>query len=374
MSFGEVPLEDLVEGRSISYGIVQPGTDGDSGVPIVRVGDLESGSLSTAKPKMRVDPTIEARFRKTRLCGGEVLVSLVGTAGRAAVVPTALAGWNVARAVGVLRPAGVEPEWLAYALGSPLCQNQISAALNTTVQATLNLSDLKKVRIPMPDSQSRRAIAEVLGALDDKIAANHSIDALVMDLLTSEFDQIQRHAADERTLGQLVELRYGKALPATDRRAGQVDVYGSGGVTGSHDEALCRAPGIVVGRKGTVGAVYWAATDYYPIDTVFYVVPRAGIDLEYVYFLMKSLPLSELNSDSAVPGLNRDEAYSQRVRVAGQRAVEQFSDRVRLLFARKSAASIESGRLATLRDTLLPHLMSGRITVREAEKAVEGVF
>ena len=98
-----VPLGSILKpGRGISYGIVQPGSAQDrGGVPIVRVADVRNGRISTQAP-LCVDPAIEAAYARTRLEGGELLLTLVGTVGEAAVVPPELAGWNVARAVAVI--------------------------------------------------------------------------------------------------------------------------------------------------------------------------------------------------------------------------------------------------------------------------------
>ena len=82
-----------------------------------------------------------------------------------------------------------------------------------------------------------------------------------------------------KELGELVELAYGKALRADDRKGGSVPVYGSNGQVGWHDEGLVAGPGIVVGRKGNPGVVTWAHSDFFPIDTAFYVVnpPKEGV-------------------------------------------------------------------------------------------------
>ncbi len=69
----------------------------------------------------------------------------------------------------------------------------------------------------------------------------------------------------------ILELAYGKSLTSTDRKEGHVPVYGSGGITGYHNEALVDGPSIIVGRKGTVGSLYWEDRPFFPIDTVFYV-------------------------------------------------------------------------------------------------------
>ncbi|WP_126457071.1 restriction endonuclease subunit S [Pseudomonas aeruginosa] len=102
-----------------------------------------------------------------------------------------------------------------------------------------------------------------------------------------------------------MELAYGKALKSTDRVDGQVPVYGSGGITGYHNQALVAGPSVVVGRKGTVGSIYWEDRPFFPIDTVFFV--KTDKPLTYCYYLLKTLGLEEMNTDAAVPGLNRGE-------------------------------------------------------------------
>lgn len=117
-------------------------------------------------------------------------------------------------------------------------------------------------------------------------------------------------------LKDVIELAYGKSLPSRNRQEGLVPVYGSGGVGGYHNAPLVEGPGVIVGRKGTVGSVYFEKNDFFPIDTVYFVRPvEDKISLQYSYYLLKSLPLSRLNSDAAVPGLNRDIAYSVQVKV-----------------------------------------------------------
>jgi type I restriction enzyme S subunit len=117
-------------------------------------------------------------------------------------------------------------------------------------------------------------------------------------------------------LKDVIGLAYGKSLPERNRKEGDVPVYGSGGIGGYHNIHLVEGPGVVVGRKGTVGSVYFEKNDFFPIDTVYFVRPNEEkISLEYAYYLLKSLPLASLNSDAAVPGLNRDRAYALQVKV-----------------------------------------------------------
>jgi type I restriction enzyme, S subunit len=121
-------LSDLVEpSRGISYGIVQPGTHVSGGVPIVRVSDVRGGRIAVDDP-LRVAENIEAAYVRTRLRGGELLLTLVGTVGEAAVVPASLAGWNTARAVAVIPVRSeIGAYWVQIALRSPAVQELIGS-------------------------------------------------------------------------------------------------------------------------------------------------------------------------------------------------------------------------------------------------------
>src|SRR5439155_12570507 len=118
-------LGDLVDAPGISYGIVQPGSETHDGVPIVRVNNIRNGRVDTADV-LRVQPNIEAKFKRSRLTGGEVLLTLVGTLGEVAVAPAMLRGWYVARAVGVI-PVRAYPgsSWVSICLRSSFVQHCI---------------------------------------------------------------------------------------------------------------------------------------------------------------------------------------------------------------------------------------------------------
>jgi type I restriction enzyme S subunit len=118
----------------------------------------------------------------------------------------------------------------------------------------------------------------------------------------------------ETTLGEFAPFAYGKGLPEHTRDpSGSVPVFGSNGIVGFHSEPLTSGPTIIIGRKGTVGAIHFSSKACWPIDTTFYV---SGEDLEilqFKYYLLKSLSLEYMNADSAVPGLNREAAHALKI-------------------------------------------------------------
>lgn len=118
----------------------------------------------------------------------------------------------------------------------------------------------------------------------------------------------------EVSLGEVLPFRYGKGLPARDRsESGEYAVVSSAGCTGSHNVPLTTGPSIVIGRKGTIGSAYYCPNPVWPIDTTFYVEPSSSTDIRFAYYLLSSLPLNEMNNDSAVPGLNRAQAEGLKI-------------------------------------------------------------
>jgi type I restriction enzyme S subunit len=112
------------------------------------------------------------------------------------------------------------------------------------------------------------------------------------------------------SIGDEIELAYGHSLPAHARRPGPYPVFGSNGQIGWHDEAAVSGPGIIVGRKGSVGEIAYSKAPFCPIDTTYYVVNRKGHNWRFLYLLLRHSDLTRLNSHSAVPGLNRENVYS----------------------------------------------------------------
>ena len=169
-------------------------------------------------------------------------------------------------------------------------------------------------------------------------------------------------------LDTFMELSYGKALKASERISGEVPVYGSGGITGSHNKSLVDGPSIVIGRKGTVGSLYWEDQPFFPIDTVFYV--KSLIPTTYCFYLLQTLGLTDMNTDAAVPGLNRNNVYRLKVAKPPESVLLAFSDVADVLRDLIFKNNTQAQTLAALRDTLLPRLISGQLRLPEVEKAI----
>jgi type I restriction enzyme S subunit len=166
-----------------------------------------------------------------------------------------------------------------------------------------------------------------------------------------------------KKLADVIELAYGKALKAENRIDGPVPVYGSGGIVGHHNESLAEGPGIIVGRKGNVGSVYWSDDDFFAIDTVFYV--RSKVSLPYIYYNLRSQNF--INNDAAVPGLNRNQAYLLPFLLPNVEILSKFENFVNEIFKHTKNLRIKNANLIQTRNLLLPKLISGEVNVETLE-------
>jgi type I restriction enzyme S subunit len=164
-------------------------------------------------------------------------------------------------------------------------------------------------------------------------------------------------------LGEVIELAYGKGLRKKDRIHGMVPVYGSSGIIDWHNEPLVEGPGIVVGRKGNVGSVFWSDVGFCPIDTVFYVV--TDVNLRYVFYNLQDQNF--LSTDTAVPGLNRNQAYLLPFVIPEKNIIQNFERFVEPVFDQVRNLNERNTLLRRARDLLLPRLISGEVDVSDLD-------
>ena len=296
--------------------------------------------------------------------------------------------------------------FLMYAL----TELDISGYLTGSTMPKLTQGNMNRIPVPLPPLPEQRAIAHILGTLDDKIELNRrmneTLEGMARALFKSwfvDFDPVRAKMEcrwrpgeslpglpaehydlfpdrlvpselgdipegwEVKTLGNVVELGYGKSLREKDREPGTVPVYGSNGQVGWHDRKLVSGPGVVVGRKGNPGTVTWCHTDFFPIDTTFYVEPKVpNLSMTFLFHALARQDLPSIAADSAVPGLNRNLAYMNLQLTPPPPVTQEFDNVANRLFIRSHSLELECQALAAQRDALLPKLVSGEIRVAGA--------
>jgi type I restriction enzyme, S subunit len=253
-----------------------------------------------------------------------------------------------------------------------------------TTQDNLSLDKLLTFDILTPPLPTQRKIAAILIAYDDLIENNARRIKILEEMakaLYHEWFVNFRFPGHEKVkmvdsplgkipdrwvvkkLGDVIELAYGKALRADNRSPGEVPVYGSGGIVGYHKEPLVKGPGIIVGRKGNVGSIFWSDEDFFPIDTVFYV--ETNLSLYYLFYNLKSQNFQ--NSDAAVPGLNRNQAYRNGIIIPTHEILFSFQRLVLPMFGEINLLNRKNENICSTRNLLIPKLVLGEIDLQELQ-------
>jgi len=277
--------------------------------------------------------------------------------------------------------------FLLYALMGHDLQSQISSYGSGATVEHMRVPDCSALIVKAPPLPTQHKIASILSAYDDLIENNNRRIKILEEMaqnihrewfvhfrfpghenvpmVDSELGRVP-YGWEMKRLGDILELAYGKALKASERKEGYYPVYGSGGVVGHHNKALVAGPGIIVGRKGNVGSVYWSDYDFCPIDTVFYV--KSSESLHFLYYTLKAQQF--VDTDTAVPGLNRNNAYMTPVVYAERSTIDKFQRTVNPMFNQLKVLREKNQNLHKARDLLLPRLISGRLDLEELDIAV----
>jgi type I restriction enzyme S subunit len=238
----------------------------------------------------------------------------------------------------------------------------------------------------LPPISEQQKICSILGSVDDAIQTTRSVidqiqtikQGLSQQLLTrgighkrfrkTEIGEIPE-SWDVVKLKNILSLEYGKNLKKEERDEGKFPVYGSNGIVGYHSDFLIEGPAIIVGRKGTIGAINWSNFNCWPIDTTYYVrVQNYGLDLKWIYYKLESLNLSKLNMATGIPGLNRDMVYT--IKIGLPSVAEQSNISKRLLTVDNQIESYKKYlfHLQELKKYLIQDLLTGRVRVKLNEE------
>jgi type I restriction enzyme S subunit len=396
-------------------------------VPIIRVSDLQDDRVDVSSP-LRVAPEIEAAYSRTRLRGGELVMSIVGTVGQTAIVDEALIGWNTARAVAVIPVRkDIGAYWVQIALKTPLAQERINNRLNTTVQATLNLRDVTELPIALPPDGEREAIQSVLRALGDKIQLNRTMNEIlegtaraifkdwfvdcgptrakgegVKPYLAPDIWSLFPNRFDDKgkpegwiasTIGQEVEV-VGGSTPSTK----DPSFWGGGFAWATPKDLSSLLTPVLLSteRRITEAGLSQISSGLLPVGTVLLssrapigytaiaqiptainqgfiaMICRKRISKAFVWLWTQANMQTVLQNanGSTFQEISKANFRPITVTIPTTDVLRVFDETVGPLFDRIVSNDMENRSIAATRDFLLPKLVSGEVRVRDAERFV----
>ena len=413
----ETTLSDIADG--CKYGFVD-GPFGSNlpsscykhkGIPVIRGCNLSIGKFRYIdQGYCFVDNIVLDKLSRSTARKFDIIFTKKGTIGQIGIIPKnalynlyLLSSNQMRLRVDISK---ADPYFVYYYLTQKNIIKKIIRDSESTGVPKTNLAYFRSFPIKLPALSEQQAIAHILGTLDDKIELNRrqnaTLEAMAQAIFKDWFvdfgpvhakmegrqpEGMSREIADLfpdrlddegkpegwewKTLDSILELCYGKALKASERIPGKTPVYGSGGITGYHNQALVITPSIIVGRKGTIGSLYIEHRPFYPIDTVVQV--KSDYSIFFCYFILKQQKLKDMNTDAAVPGLNRNNVYRLVFSMPSNIVIEKFDAYIQNIYKKIYHNYSEISILISLRDTLLPKLISGELRVPDAEKMVADI-
>ena len=350
--------------------------------PYIRGRDIRDGKITFDDPVYVLDADFE-KIRRYTVDSGDVCITIVGNIGDVGITPPNLhrasLTENAIKLVNLRKD--FDAKFLMYALLAPEAQSQMKLSAAGAAQPKLGIYKINEIKVPVPPLPEQRRIAGILSAYDDLIENSQRririLESMARALYREWFVHFRYPGHESvprvdsplgpipqgwqvKKLGDVLELNYGKALKKEDRRDGEFPVYGSSGIVGHHDTALVKGPGIIVGRKGNVGSVFWCVEDFFVIDTAYFVT--SSLPLRYLFYVVPTLNF--LNSDAAVPGLSRNQAYTLEILVPPAALLTKFCELADKFERQAATLHRQIQNLRQTRDLLLPRLLSGQVELK----------
>ena len=405
MSFEWKPFTDLLaaivdnRGRTCPVGVV--------GLPLIATNCIDPNNLYPSYQTTRyVSPDTYQTWFRGHPVPGDILFVCKGSPGRTNWCPDPV-DFCIAQDMVAVRadPTKVAPKYLFAALRSSLVQLQIDNLHVGTMIPHFKKGDFGKLRIPIPSVRDQSEIGDFYFEVSSRIAllreTNATLEAVAQALFKSwfvDFDPVRAKMAgrapegmdeataalfpasfEESALGQipagwqvgrlddLLVLQRGFDLPAQVRVPGPFPIIAASGSSGTHREAMVKGPGVVTGRSGVLGRVFLELGDYWPLNTTLWIKDFRAASPSYAYELLRLLDFKSYNAGSAVPTLNRNHIHGLPYVVPPRTCVDPFESIARGLNERIRANQAQAQTLATLRDTLLPRLISGQLRLPLAD-------
>ena len=259
---------------------------------------------------------------------------------------------------------GIDPLFLYYLL--KYNKDRIEAMGSGTTFKEVSGKTMKGVRVCIPRMVGdQKKISSILDSIDSKIENNTKINDNLQQqaqaIYASMFVDNADPAWQQGHLSDLVTVRYGK-----DHKKladGIYPVYGSGGIMRHVERPLYDKESVLIPRKGTLNNVMYVNQPFWSVDTMFYTEMRLPNVAKFVYHFVKAKDLASMNAGSAVPSMTTDILNAMEVAIPPASVLEEFESLVAPMYRAMQENNAQSKKLADLRDTLLPKLMSGEIDV-----------
>ncbi|MEI7773818.1 MAG: restriction endonuclease subunit S [Verrucomicrobiota bacterium] len=408
----ETTLADV--SSDVAYGYTESASNEKVGPRFLRITDIQNGVVDWNT--VPFCPISKSDHQKYQLHPGDIVVARTGNSTgenyhyrgtEDAVYASYLIRFRVNQSI-------ADPAFVWYNMRTKRWQEFINSSKTGSAQAGANAKVLGLFPLTLPPLPEQRAIASILGALDDKIELNRRMNATLEGMARAlfqswfvDFDPVRAKsegrapsAMDAETaalfpsdfvdselgpipkgweaakLDMICTISSGKRpVRRTDTRSSacNIELYGGGGIMGYVSLPLYNKPIILTGRVGTLGLILRTSEPSWPSDNTLVLDPKDGF-FDFTYFVLKGFDLITLNRGSSQPLLTQTDLRNQRFVLPPAATVRSFSRFAGSIFEQISVNLKQSRTLAALRDTLLPRLLSGELSVADISSIADPIL
>ena len=413
-------LGKIVTGKTPSSKINEPFSS--QGVLFVTPRDMKGQRWIVQTERYLNDDGLKA-IKNSFIPKGSIAVSCIGSdMGKANIIKADAVTNQQINSI-IVDKSKHDPLFIYYSLS--LMQEYFKSIASGSATPILNKNDFSECVIDIPSKESQITISSFLDVLDSKVEINNKITQILEQMSQTlfkcwfvDFDPVIDNALDagnpipetlqsraelrqkvrnsadfkplpadiralfpaefeETELGRvpkgweigklqdLLILQRGFDLPSTQRNIGLHPIIAASGYNGTHDIAMVKAPGIVTGRSGVLGNVFLILEDFWPLNTTLWVKELKHATPCYGYELLKMIDFSSFNGGSAVPTLNRNHIHNLDSLLPPKILIEKFELFSMPLHKRVHEFQKQIQNLTALRDTLLPKLISGELSLED---------
>ena len=350
----------------------------DFGHKLVTGKHVKNGQIDSSSAYYISEEDYNAINKRSMVERWDVIMSMIGTVGEAAVVKNDpdYAIKNVA----LFKCGGseVRGKWLCYYLNSPEGKGKMLGEMKGSSQQFLSLKQLRELPIMFSEEKVPR-IVEMISNYDDLIENNQKQIKLLEEAaqrLYKEWFVDLRFPGHENTkivdgvpegwsrglLKELISVNYGKDhKKAPDD--GNIPVYGSGGLMRKCNKSLFSGEAVLIPRKGSLNNIMYVDETFWTVDTMFYATMKQPHTAVFVYFFVKAFDMYSMNIGAAVPSMTTKILDAMDVVIPDKETLEKFDKRAKTYFNKIKTLQGQNERLKTARNLLLPKLMSGEVEV-----------
>lgn len=386
--------------------------------------NLSNGLIVLNDKTQRIEQSEFEKYKKN-LNDRTILVSINGTIGNVALYNGEKVILGKSACYFNVLP-DVDKLFVRYVVSSPLFVEYLESYATGTTIKNVSLKSMREFKFKLPPLSIQKSIAHILGSLDDKIELNRrmnqTLEQMAQALFKSWFvdfdpvidnalaagnpipDELQERAQARQALGnnrkplpahvqqlfpnefefsevlekwvprgwrvgkldEIAEVSYGK--DHKNLNAGNIPVYGSGGIMRYADRFLYDKESVLIPRKGTLSNILYVNKPFWSVDTMFFTKFKLANHAKYLYYILKPLDFASMNVGSAVPSMTTVVLNNIDVIMPDVNVMTQFDSILASWYERTEFLDSQIKALVKLRDTLLPKLITGELRLPDAEK------